>query len=61
MSKVKKEVKLTFSFNGREMPVHGNIVHKYDKDNNLNVEFSVGTTKLDKIKLKFEELNYVEK
>lgn len=57
---IKPEVKLTFSFNDRILPVNGAISHNYDKNGALTLQFSVGTVKLDKIKLKFENLNYVE-
>lgn len=54
-----KEAKVTFMVNGVESPINGKVVHRFKSNNELEVTFQVGKTKLDSIKLIFENLNYV--
>lgn len=54
-----KEVKLTLQVNGKDIPISGDITHKYNGKGDLTVTFQAGTTRLDKMELKFENLNYI--
>jgi len=55
-----KEIGVKFSINGKDMFIFGKVSSKYDKDENLIVEFSIGKTKQDKVKLVFDKRTYLD-
>ena len=55
-----KEVKLTLTINGKDIPINGDLMHSIDRNGNLILKFNIGTVKLDKVELKLEQLNYIK-
>lgn len=58
--KKSSKIKLQVTLNGNNIPVNGEPTLSHDKDNNMILTFVIGTAKLDTIKLKFEEVTYIE-
>lgn len=55
-----KELKLTFSVNNKELPLKSVPTFTIDKNGDYVVTFAVGANKLDNIKLKFKEVEYIK-
>jgi len=55
-----KEIGVTFFINDKEIPINGNVTSKYDEDGNLIITFSMGKTKLDRVKLIFDKRTYLD-
>ncbi len=51
---------VTFFINDKNLPVKGFVKSSYDKDENLIVEFIVGKSKSDKVKIIFDKRTYLD-
>ena len=55
-----KEIGVKFTINDQELPINGDIKTSYDIDGNLIIEFLVGKSKLDKVKMVFNKKDYLD-
>jgi len=57
---MKKEIGVKLFINDKEIPINGTVASKYDENGNLIVTFSMGKTKLDRVKLIFDKRSYLD-
>lgn len=60
-NKSSDKIKLEFTINNKPVVINGEVNYKWDKDDKLILSFDIKNAgKLDKVKLSFEEINYIK-
>jgi len=55
------DIKVSMRINGKEVNIHNPPKYYYDNDaETMKITFMIGKTKLDKVELLFEKINYVD-